>query len=197
MLSFSQLTGYFYFLRLFFKTLERDPITEAQNRRESPKRGRKTGAARKLSKSVEKNVDTFWRFLTFFALREKRRKVSKIFLTLFDDFWRFLTWPLSAGPFCGPLKIGGGLVGVWNGWGYGIAIFRALNFQISEPEMWQKIVLSVEFQGFSWKIRPLKNIFRTLENGHSIRHQSIPPLSAGQQKPTQNSEFIWREKKNR
>ena len=29
------------------------------------------------------------------------------------------------------------------------------------------------------KFRPLKNIFRTLENGHSISHQSIPPLSAG------------------
>ena len=42
-----------------------------------------------------------------------------------------------------------------------------------------KIALSAEFQGFSWKFRALKNIFRTLENGHSIRHQSIPPLSAG------------------
>ena len=31
--------------------------------------------------------------------------------------------------------IGGSLVGVWNGWGYGIAFFRALNFQISEPEI--------------------------------------------------------------
>ena len=34
-------------------------------------------------------------------------------------------------------KIGGSLVGVWNGWGYGIAFFRALNFQISEPEILQ------------------------------------------------------------
>ena len=50
-----------------------------------------------------------------------------------------------------------------------------------------KIALSVKFQGFSWKIRPLKNIFRTLENGHSIRHQSIPPLSAGQ---TINANFF-------
>ena len=25
-------------------------------------------------------------------------------------------------------------MGVWNGWGYGIAFFRALNFQISDPE---------------------------------------------------------------
>ena len=45
-----------------------------------------------------------------------------------------------------------------------------------------KIALSAEFQAFSWKFRPLKNIFRTLENGHSIRHQSIPPLSAGRKK---------------
>ena len=34
------------------------------------------------------------------------------------------------------LFVGGSLVGVWNGWGYGIAFFRALNFQISEPEIW-------------------------------------------------------------
>ena len=73
-------------------------------------------------------------------------------------------------------------MGVWNGWGYGIAFFRALKFQISEPEILTKIALSAEFQGFSWKFRPLKNIFRTLENGHSIRHQSIPPLSAGRLK---------------
>ena len=71
-------------------------------------------------------------------------------------------------------------MGVWNGWGYGIAIFRALNFQISEPEIWQKSLFLRFISGISWKIRPLKNIFRTLENGHSIRHQSIPPLSAGQ-----------------
>ena len=50
-------------------------------------------------------------------------------------------------------------MGVWNGWGYGIAIFRALNFQISEPEIWQKFALSAEFQGFSWKIRRLKKCF--------------------------------------
>ena len=35
-------------------------------------------------------------------------------------------------------SVGGSLVWVWNGWGYGIAIFRALNLQISEPEIWQK-----------------------------------------------------------
>ena len=60
------------------------------------KRGRKKGAARKLSKSVEKLFDTFWRFLTFFALRENCRKVSKNFLTLFDVFWR---GPFPPAPF--------------------------------------------------------------------------------------------------
>ena len=29
-------------------------------------------------------------------------------------------------------------MGVWNGWGYGIAFFRALKFQISGPEIWQE-----------------------------------------------------------
>ena len=65
-----------------------------------PKRGWKIGAARKLSKNVENIVDTFCRFL---PCARKCRKVSKIFLTLFDNCYRFSTWPLSAGPFCGPL----------------------------------------------------------------------------------------------
>ena len=55
------------------------------------KGGRKTGAARKLSKSVENIFDTFWQFLTSLAQREKCPKY-------------FLTCPPSAGPFCGPLK---------------------------------------------------------------------------------------------
>ena len=54
------------------------------------KRGRKKGAARKLSKSVEKLFDTFERFLTFFALRGKLSKsVEKPLdasLTIFDVF---------------------------------------------------------------------------------------------------------------
>ena len=29
-------------------------------------------------------------------------------------------------------------LGVWNDWGYGIAFFRARNFQSSEPEIWRK-----------------------------------------------------------
>ena len=67
-------------------------------------------------------------------------------------------------------------LGVWN------CIFSGSEFQISEPEIWQKFALSAEFRGFSCKLRPLKNIFRTLENGDSIRHQSIPPLSAGRER---------------
>ena len=44
--------------------------------------------------------------------------------------------------------VGGSLVGVWNGWGYGLAIFRALNSQISEPEMWQKSLFLRNFRDF-------------------------------------------------
>ena len=40
-------------------------------------------------------------------------------------------------------------MGVWNGWGYGIAFFRALNFQISEPEIWRKSVFLRKFQDFA------------------------------------------------
>ena len=50
-------------------------------------------------------------------------------------------------------------MGVWNGWGYGIAFFRALKFKILEPEIWPKIFHSAEYQAFSFKFRPLKNIF--------------------------------------
>ena len=63
---------------------------------EPPERGRKNGAARKWSKSVENFLtlfDDFWHFLP----------CAKIVETIFDEFWRFLTWPLSAGPFCNPL----------------------------------------------------------------------------------------------
>ena len=41
-------------------------------------------------------------------------------------------------------------MGVWNGWGYGIVIFRALKFQISEPEIWQTLLFlrnSMDFPG--------------------------------------------------
>ena len=48
---------------------------------EPPTRGRKNGAAQKLSKSVEQLFDTFWRFLPH---EENSRKVSK-------NFWHFLT----------------------------------------------------------------------------------------------------------
>ena len=69
---------------------------------EPPWRGRKNGAARKLSKSVEKLFDAFWRFLTFFALRENCRKVPRSVEKVFDAFWRFLTL-FDVAPFCRPL----------------------------------------------------------------------------------------------
>ena len=40
-------------------------------------------------------------------------------------------------------------MGVWNGWGYGITIFRALNFQISVRSLKFGKNRSAEFQGFS------------------------------------------------
>ena len=69
-------------------------------------------------------------------------------------------------------------MGVWNGWGYGVAVFRALNFQFRSLKFGKKS-LCRRNSGIFLEIRPLKSIFRTLENGHAIRHQSIPPLSAG------------------
>ena len=42
-------------------------------------------------------------------------------------------------------------MGVWNGWGYGIAIFRALNLQFSEPEIWQKSLFLRNFRAFNSK----------------------------------------------
>ena len=55
---------------------------ESQGRpSEPPKRGRKTGAARKLSKSVEIFLTLFDAFWRFFALRKNCQKVSK-------NYWR-------------------------------------------------------------------------------------------------------------
>ena len=71
-------------------------------------------------------------------------------------------------------------MGVWNGWGYGIAFFRALKFL--------KFGKNRSFCGISGiflEISASEKKNRTLENGHSIRHQSIPPLSAGRKKVRQ------------
>ena len=62
--------------------------------------------------------------------------------------------------------------------GMELHFFRALNFQISEPEIWQKSPFQRNLRGFLVNFGLWKIFFRTLENGHSIRHQSIPPLSA-------------------
>ena len=40
-------------------------------------------------------------------------------------------------------------MGVWNGWGYEMAIFPALNFQISEPEIWRTSLFLRNFKKFS------------------------------------------------
>ena len=64
------------------------------------------------------------------------------------------------------------------GWGYGIVFFRARNFQNSEPEIWQKSLFLRNFRDFPGNFG-LWIFFRALENGHSMRHQSKPPLSAG------------------
>ena len=53
-----------------------------------PKRGQKTGAARKFSKSVENIFDIFWFFLTCFTLRENCRKSVE---NIFDTFLCFVT----------------------------------------------------------------------------------------------------------
>ena len=42
-------------------------------------------------------------------------------------------------------------MGVWNGWGYGIAILRALNFQISEPGIWKESLFLRNFRDFPGK----------------------------------------------
>ena len=41
-------------------------------------------------------------------------------------------------------------MGVWNGWGYGIAIIRALNFKF-RTEIWQKFLFLWNFRDFPGK----------------------------------------------
>ena len=63
---------------------------------EPPKKGRKIGAARKLSKSVENIFDDLWLFLP----------CAKNVENCWKYYWHLLTFwmrPLSPGPFCGPL----------------------------------------------------------------------------------------------
>ena len=65
---------------------------------DSHKRGRKAGAARKLSKIMFDTFDDFWQFLPCVKRVEKCRNI-------FDDFW---CDPFSAGPFCSPRTIANG-----------------------------------------------------------------------------------------
>ena len=64
----------------------------------APRKGRKIGAAQKLSKSVE---NCFWHVSTIFDVYFF--PCAKNVEICLDTFWRFLTWPLSAGPSCGLL----------------------------------------------------------------------------------------------
>ena len=61
----------------------------------------------------------------------------------------------------------------------GLGVWKGSEFSNPEPQIWQKSLFLRNCRDFPANFRPLKNIFRTLENGHSIRHQSITPLSAG------------------
>ena len=67
--------------------------------------------------------------------------------------------------------------------GYGSAFFFGLSiFKFRSLKFGAKIALSAVFPGFCCKFRPLKNTFQTLQTAHSMRHQTIPPLSAGREK---------------
>ena len=66
-------------------------------------------------------------------------------VTIIPERWNFRGHPKPV------TLIGGSLAGVWNGWGYGIAFFRALNFQISEPEILQKSLFLWNFGDFPAK----------------------------------------------
>ena len=72
-------------------------------------------------------------------------------------------------------------MGVWNGWGYGIAIFRALNFQISELKFGKNRSFC-KISGIFLENSASEKYFPDSGNGHSVRHQSIPPISAGRNK---------------
>ena len=61
------------------------------------------------------------------------------------------------------------------GW-CGVASFRLWIFKIRNLRFGVKVALPVEFQAFSSQFRAPKKYFWTLEDGHSIRHQSIPLL---------------------
>ena len=77
-------------------------------RNQSPPKGAGKLVPRENCRKVSKNIltlfDDFSRFLPCAKDVEKCRKYFWHFMTLFDTFSRFLTRPLSAGPFCGPLK---------------------------------------------------------------------------------------------
>ena len=70
-------------------------------------------------------------------------------------------------------------MGVWNGWGYGIAIFRALNLQIPEPEIWHKNRSFCGISAIFLENSAPEKYFSDSGKWSFHTHQSIPPLSAG------------------
>ena len=83
-------------------------------------------------------------------------------------------------------------MGVWNGWGYGIAIFSRSEFFKFRSLKFGKN-RSVEFQGFSWKIRPLKKYFS--DSGKmTIPYATnpYPPLIAGRVNVSREKHFLAR-----
>ena len=70
--------------------------------------------------------------------------------------------------------------------GMELQVFRAPNFEFGA---WNLAKIALRFcgiTGLSCKFQPLKTTFRTLANGHSIRHQSRPPLNAGRRQIIRN-----------
>ena len=52
--------------------------------------------------------------------------------------------------------------------------FRALKFQISEPQIWKKNRSFCGISGIFMRTSASENVFLSLENGRSVRLQSIP-----------------------
>ena len=79
-----------------FTRSKRTGLESIHSQVRGPPKGPEKWCRAKIVEKCRKTFDTFWRFLTFSALRENCRKLSKNFLTLFDDFWR---GPFPPAPF--------------------------------------------------------------------------------------------------
>ena len=78
-------------------------------------------------------------------------------------------------------------LGVWS-----CIFFRALKFLIFRSPNFGENRSFCGISGIFMEISALEIIFRALENGHSIRHQSIPPLSANRgTSKIQDLAYFW------